>query len=78
VSRLMRLMHKQPKLFSLPTSWLKRIATSVGRGPEADRLCDSLQVDSSPARVRLNWQAPISVDEGLARTVEAFLMLRRV
>jgi nucleoside-diphosphate-sugar epimerase len=76
VSRITRLMHKQPRLFSLPATWLKRIAGILGRGPEASRLCDSLQVDISPARVRLNWQAPMGVDEGLARTVEAFRMMR--
>jgi UDP-N-acetyl-alpha-D-quinovosamine dehydrogenase len=69
-SRLARLMGIEPKLFRLSPVWLKRLAAMVGLGAEANRLCDSLQVDMSPAQIRLNWTPPISVNEGLARTVE--------
>ena len=44
----------------------------IGFGDEISRLCDSLRVDSTPARDRLNWQPIMSVDEGLARTVAAY------
>jgi nucleoside-diphosphate-sugar epimerase len=70
--RLARLMGKEPKLFRLSPVWLKRMAGVIGFGAEADRLCNSLQVDTSPARASLNWTPPVSVDEGLARTVEAY------
>jgi UDP-N-acetyl-alpha-D-quinovosamine dehydrogenase len=72
VSRLARLMGKRARLFSFPPLWLKRLSTMIGLGAEADRLCDSLQVDTAPARTVLNWRPPVSVDEGLARTVEAY------
>ena len=77
-ARLARLMGNEPKLFRFSPVWLKRISTIIGLGPEAERLCNSLQVDISPAHDRLNWAPPISVDEGLARTVEAYRATRRL
>jgi nucleoside-diphosphate-sugar epimerase len=76
-ARLARLMGNVPKLFKLSPIWLKRIASIIGFGAEADRLCNSLQVDISPALARLNWAPPINVNEGLARTVEAYRATRK-
>ncbi len=75
-SRMARLMGNEPKLFKVPPLWLKRISAIIGFGAEADRLCNSLQVDISPAHATLNWTPPISVDEGLAKTIEAFRATR--
>jgi UDP-4-keto-D-QuiNAc 4-reductase len=75
-ARLARLMGSEPRLFRFSPVWLKRIAAVIGFGAEADRLCNSLQVDMSPARAGLNWTPPISVNEGLARTVEAYRAAR--
>jgi nucleoside-diphosphate-sugar epimerase len=77
-ARLARLMGNEPKLFKFSPVWLKRIAAVIGFGAEADRLCNSLQVDISPAHARLNWTPPISVNEGLSRTVEAYCATRRM
>jgi nucleoside-diphosphate-sugar epimerase len=77
-ARLARLMGNDPKLFKLSPIWLKRVAAIIGFGAEADRLCNSLQVDISPAHAGLNWAPPISVNEGLARTVEAYRATRKI
>jgi nucleoside-diphosphate-sugar epimerase len=77
-ARLARLMGNKPKLFKLSPVWLKRIAAIIGLGAEADRLCNSLQVDTSPAHARLNWSPPISVNEGLARTIVAYRATRKI
>jgi len=77
-ARLARLMGNEPRLFKFSPIWLKRIAAIIGFGAEAHRLCDSLQVDISPARATLNWAPPMSVNEGLARTVEAYRATRPV
>jgi nucleoside-diphosphate-sugar epimerase len=77
-ARLARLMGNKPRLFKVSPIWLKRIASIIGFSAEADRLCDSLQVDISPARASLNWTPPISVNEGLARTVEAYVATRKI
>lgn len=77
-ARLARLMGSEPRLFTLPPIWLKRIAAIIGRSAEMDRLCNSLQVDISPAHAKLGWAPPMSVNEGLARTVEAYFATRQV
>jgi nucleoside-diphosphate-sugar epimerase len=76
-ARLTRFMGNEPRLFKLSPIWLKRIAAITGFGEEVDRLCNSLQVDMSPARAKLNWVAPIGVNEGLARTVQAYRAMRK-
>ena len=70
--KLARLMHRRSRLFRFPPWALSRIAQWVGLGSEMRRLCESLQVDSTPARERLDWRPVVSVDEGLGRTVAAY------
>jgi nucleoside-diphosphate-sugar epimerase len=57
---------------------LKLAATMLGRAAEAQRLCSSLCVDISKTRQLLGWSPPVSVDEGLRRTADAFLRETRV
>jgi nucleoside-diphosphate-sugar epimerase len=71
------LMHRPSRLFRFPPRGLNRFAQWVGLGPEMRRLCESLQVDSTPARERLHWRAVMSVDEGLERTVAAYRETRQ-
>jgi nucleoside-diphosphate-sugar epimerase len=75
--KLARLMHRPSRLFRFPPRALNRIAGWVGLGAEMKRLCESLQVNSAPARERLDWRPVVSVDEGLGRTVAAYRDTRR-
>jgi nucleoside-diphosphate-sugar epimerase len=51
--------------------WLLRVFGSlVGRADAVQRLCGNLQIDSSKARLLLNWTPPISVSEGMQRAVQ--------
>jgi UDP-4-keto-D-QuiNAc 4-reductase len=70
--RLYRLMHKADRTFAFSPKLLQRIANLLGIGAEFNRLSSSLMIDSTPARERLGWAPIASVDEGLARTVEAY------
>jgi nucleoside-diphosphate-sugar epimerase len=70
--RLSSLLHKRPRLFPFPPQALRLAARMLGMSAEMRRLCESLIVDSRPARERLGWQPIVSVDEGLARTVAAY------
>ena len=56
------------RLFPFPISLLKGALTLAGRGSEAQRLLESLTVDSSAIRSALGWKPPFSVDEGLRLT----------
>lgn len=71
--RLGLAMGKSARLLPVPVSLLKAGAALLGKRDMAQRLCESLQVDISKARTLLGWNPPISVDEGLRRTAQAFL-----
>lgn len=57
-------------LIPVPISLLEAGAALLGRRDMAQRLCGSLQVDILKTRDLLGWNPPISVDEGLRRTVQ--------
>jgi nucleoside-diphosphate-sugar epimerase len=65
MSRRMRLIPFSPK-------WLRHLAVPLQLRAEIARLCDSLLVDSSPARIELGWRPTHSLDYELARTVAAY------
>lgn len=68
--RMGRALGKTARLLPLP-EWLLKIGfTAIGKSDIAQRLCGSLQVDISKARNVLGWEPPVSVDEGLKKTVE--------
>jgi nucleoside-diphosphate-sugar epimerase len=67
--RLGHAMDKPARLFPVPPSLLQLGATLLGKGDMAQRLLGNLQVDISHTRNTLNWNPPVSVDEGLRRAV---------
>ena len=71
--KLSRLMGKPSRLIPTSPQILRGLAACLGFGTAMSRLCGSLRLDSTRARRRLNWTPPLSVDDGLARTVAAFL-----
>jgi UDP-4-keto-D-QuiNAc 4-reductase len=70
--RLTRLMRRSDRMFPVSATWLRRLAGLVGLRTEMNRLCDSLVLDSTPAAQRLRWRPTMSVNDGLARTVDAY------
>jgi nucleoside-diphosphate-sugar epimerase len=58
-------MNVRSRLLPFPAGLINLGATLVGKKSIADRLCQSLQVDSSKARQQLGWQAPYSIQDGL-------------
>lgn len=60
-------MGKPSRLVPLPSGLLTAGATILGKKAVARRLLDSLQVDISKTRDLLDWQPPLSVDDGLRR-----------
>jgi len=58
---------KPSRLIPIPSSLLMLAATLLGKKAVAQRLLGSLQVDISKARDLLEWEPPISVEEGLRR-----------
>ena len=70
IRRMARAMNRPARLLPVPKSVLMAAAAMLGKRDMAQRLCGSLQVDISKSRALLGWNPPISVDEGLRRTVK--------
>lgn len=73
IRRLAQAMGRRARLIPLPADLLMVAATVLGQRAAAQRLLRSLQVDISKTRELLGWMPPVSVDEGLRRTVEHYL-----
>ena len=57
------------RLLPVPVWALQTGASLLGKGDAIQRLCGNLQVDISKARSLLGWVPPVSVDEGLRRSM---------
>lgn len=73
IRRLARAMCRPARLIPMPKTALMACATLLGKRELAKRLCGTLTVDITKARKVLGWTPPVSVDEGLRRTVEHYL-----
>lgn len=65
--RMYRAFDVESRLLRVPVPLLRMAALTLGKSAMIERLCGSLQVDTSKARRILGWRPPLSVDEGLIR-----------
>lgn len=56
------------RLVPFPPRWLELAAGLAGARGVYERVCGSLQADSSKARRSLDWRPPLSAEEGLRQT----------
>ncbi|MFZ6801214.1 UDP-glucose 4-epimerase family protein [Undibacterium sp. Di24W] len=61
------------RLLPFPARLIGFAANLIGKKNIADRLCQSLRVDSSKARERLQWTPPYSVQQGLRESAANLL-----
>lgn len=61
---------QSPKLIPVPQKFLEKVLKVLGKDSIVQRLCGNLQVDIQKNKDILNWEPPISLREGLRRTVE--------
>ncbi|MFI3136663.1 MAG: SDR family oxidoreductase [Methylococcaceae bacterium] len=64
------------RLWPMPVSVFKKIARLVNKQAEVERLCDSMQVDTSQTQALLNWRPPYTAAQGIAVSVADFLVQR--
>ena len=69
LQRIGKALGKPARLIAFPVNLLTFVASLLGKKAVTQRLCSSLQVDISKTRMLLGWEPPVSVDEGLRRTV---------
>jgi nucleoside-diphosphate-sugar epimerase len=67
-----RAVQRPARLFTFPPAILRTIASLVGKVDSFDKLCDSLQVDSSPVRQELAWRPPLSVELAFSQYGESW------
>jgi nucleoside-diphosphate-sugar epimerase len=72
--RIGHALGKPARLLPVPPSLLMHCAALFGKSEFAQRLCDSLQVDISKNRQLLGWNPPLSVDQGLKKAAEGYLV----
>ena len=77
LQRLSHALGKPTHLLPIPQSWLETALTLLGKHAIAQRLCGNLQIDISNTRELLGWNPPVSVDEALRQTAQAYLQARR-
>jgi nucleoside-diphosphate-sugar epimerase len=59
------------RLVGVPPGLVRAVLSILGRGGAARRLLDSLELDCVESQALLAWRAPLSIEEGLRRTVSA-------
>lgn len=69
IERIAAAMGRKARLVPVPTGPIAIAARLLGKGAAADRILGSLQADIGKNRELLGWSPPVSLDEGLRRTV---------
>jgi UDP-N-acetyl-alpha-D-quinovosamine dehydrogenase len=73
VRRIAGAMNRRARLLPVPMRVLQLLGLATGHGAEVRRLCGSLCVNIEKTREELGWSPPVSVTEGLERTVRWYL-----
>jgi len=76
VLRAARALGRPARLVSVPPGLLRFAGWVTGRSEEVRRLTGNLVTDTSKARHLLDWQAPYTLDQGLAETAHWFRSTR--
>jgi nucleoside-diphosphate-sugar epimerase len=69
-------LQRPARLFHLPDPLLRGAAMLLGRRTHAERLLDSLQADVSKAKMILQWQPGLTVEQGFRNAAASFLASR--
>ncbi len=70
VLRIAEALGKKPRLLPIPEWMMKVSGAVIGKSAHVNRLCGSLQIDSSKVRRVLDWTPPCTMSEELARVAE--------
>ncbi len=76
VLKLAAAMSRQSRVFPFSPRLLRLAGSLLGRRAEIDRLVESLTVDISETKDALDWTPPVSLDRGVAHTVDWYLASR--
>jgi nucleoside-diphosphate-sugar epimerase len=66
-------LNVRSRLLPFPAGLIRLAANLIGKKNIADRLCQSLRVDSSKARTHMQWNPPYSVQQGLSESAASLI-----
>lgn len=75
VRRIAKALGKKPRLLPIPEGLMKLAGKLTGKSAQVQRLCSSLQIDSSHVRNTLDWIPPCTMDEELSKVAEWYKLL---
>lgn len=75
IKTIKKALKKPAVLFPVPHYCLVRLLKKLGKESLAQRLCGNLQVDISKAKRLLNWQPKFTFEEGIKKTIDAYLKI---
>ena len=73
LQRMGQAMNRPARLIPVPAGLLMQAAALLGKRDVAQRLCCSLQLDIEKTRQLLNWNPPLTLDQGLKKAAEGFV-----
>jgi len=73
IKRLAGFLNRTARFLPIPASIMRLAGKLLRREGAVNRLLDSLTIDSTKARLKLDWAPPLSLDEGLAGTARWYL-----
>ena len=77
IRRIAFYMGKKPLLPGCPIGLLRMGARLLGKTAAIDKICGSLQVEARKAKMLLHWQPPLTVEQGLEKTVLWYLNAKK-
>lgn len=73
IRRMAVAMGRRARLLPVPVVLLHALGKVTARTDEMARLCGSLVMDISRTRADLGWNPPLTLDQGISRTVDRYL-----
>jgi nucleoside-diphosphate-sugar epimerase len=70
IGMIARADRRTARLLNVPASWLRAAGRLAGKRDEVSRLIDSFELDGRLSRRVLEWTPPLSLEEGLRRSVD--------
>ena len=77
LNRLGQALGKPARLLPVPPKLLETTLNLLGKQAIAQRLCGNLQIDMTHTCQTLNWKPPVSIDEALYQTAQAYLQAKQ-
>ncbi|MBI4792820.1 MAG: NAD-dependent epimerase/dehydratase family protein, partial [Deltaproteobacteria bacterium] len=77
IRRIAFSMGKKPLMPGCPIGLLRMGARLLGKTAAIDKICGSLQVEARKAKMLLHWQPPLTVEQGLEKTVLWYLNAKK-